>query len=206
MYSKNDFTNSRNRTKSAIDATFIKLLKTKSFDKIRISDICDGAKIVRATFYRYYEDKYSLLYGLSKEIIDTIFESFKVKKCVHRNIVAAVLEVHEYNEAFLVLSKVQVEGFDFNGYFMKKIVEAAQDIKYDHAAELAALSEAESKLLGELLVNTVCTFINYSSDKSQADLIKRRGDEVYSIRDIEHECEWSILDNLRLFAAILSEK
>lgn len=46
------------------------LLKEKSFDDIRISDICNGAMIHRTTFYKHFEDKYNLLSYALKNIIN----------------------------------------------------------------------------------------------------------------------------------------
>ena len=37
------------------------LMKEKTFEKIKISDICEVALINRSTFYAHYEDKYELL-------------------------------------------------------------------------------------------------------------------------------------------------
>lgn len=61
------------RTRRQIIQSFIHVLQTKRFSSITIQEICDDALIHRTTFYRYYEDKYSLLkdfiYHLSEEII-----------------------------------------------------------------------------------------------------------------------------------------
>jgi AcrR family transcriptional regulator len=62
------------RTRHQIIQSFIHVLQTKRFSSITIQDICDDALIHRTTFYRYYEDKYSLLrdfiYHLSEEIVN----------------------------------------------------------------------------------------------------------------------------------------
>lgn len=38
-----------------------KLVREKSFSKIKVEEICASAHISRRTFYRYYKDKYALL-------------------------------------------------------------------------------------------------------------------------------------------------
>ncbi len=58
------------RTDKLILDTFMNLLKEKSFDDIRISDICNGAMIHRTTFYKHFEDKYNLLSYALKNIIN----------------------------------------------------------------------------------------------------------------------------------------
>ena len=37
------------------------LMKVKSIEKIRVTDICKAAEIERSTFYYHFEDKYELL-------------------------------------------------------------------------------------------------------------------------------------------------
>ena len=58
------------RTDKLILDTFMNLLKEKSFDDIRISDICNGAMNHRTTFYKHFEDKYNLLSYALKNIIN----------------------------------------------------------------------------------------------------------------------------------------
>lgn len=48
------------KTKSALRKAFSNLLKTKSFDKITIMEICENAMVNRVTFYSHYKDKHSL--------------------------------------------------------------------------------------------------------------------------------------------------
>lgn len=49
------------RTKLAIESSFKKLLKTKSLDKITISDITDDCGISRMTFYYHFKDIFDLI-------------------------------------------------------------------------------------------------------------------------------------------------
>lgn len=61
-----------NRTHKALCNSLNTLLETKEFSSISIQDIADQADIAKATFYRYYPDKYALL----EEIIDTLLADF----------------------------------------------------------------------------------------------------------------------------------
>ncbi len=45
-------------TKMVITNSFIKLLNTKPFYRIKLKDVCDLAEIHRSTFYKYYRDIY----------------------------------------------------------------------------------------------------------------------------------------------------
>lgn len=55
------------KTKKILFDSLLKLMKNKSFEKIKISDICEESLINRSTFYAHYEDKYELLIGLFEE-------------------------------------------------------------------------------------------------------------------------------------------
>ena len=49
------------KTKNLLYQTLIELMKDKTFEEIKVSDICSKAMVNRSTFYAHYEDKYELL-------------------------------------------------------------------------------------------------------------------------------------------------
>lgn len=49
------------KTKNLLFDTLTILMKENSFERIKVSDICDKALINRSTFYSHYSDKYELL-------------------------------------------------------------------------------------------------------------------------------------------------
>lgn len=55
-----------------IRQSFLFLLKEQTIDKITVADICRLAEINRATFYRHYENQYSVLFELEKDMLDQI--------------------------------------------------------------------------------------------------------------------------------------
>ncbi|MCR5148872.1 MAG: TetR/AcrR family transcriptional regulator C-terminal domain-containing protein [Eubacterium sp.] len=50
-----------NITKNALAASLRLLMKEKNFEKISVSDICDGCNMNRKSFYYHFRDKYDLL-------------------------------------------------------------------------------------------------------------------------------------------------
>ncbi len=50
-----------NRTKLWIADRMKELMKRKSIEKIRITEICEAAEIERSTFYYHFQDKYDLV-------------------------------------------------------------------------------------------------------------------------------------------------
>lgn len=59
-------------SKMVIKNVFMEKLREKPIDKITVSEICSGAEINRATFYKYYENPYDLLDKLEWELIDNL--------------------------------------------------------------------------------------------------------------------------------------
>ena len=49
------------KTNKALYEALLLLMKEKTFEEIKVSDICNKALINRSTFYAHYEDKYELL-------------------------------------------------------------------------------------------------------------------------------------------------
>lgn len=56
------------KTRKVLFETLINLMKEKSFEEIKVSDICKEALINRSTFYSHYNDKYDLFL----ELINTL--------------------------------------------------------------------------------------------------------------------------------------
>ena len=49
------------KTQTILYNTLLELLKEQPFEKIKVSDICQRARINRSTFYSHYNDKYELM-------------------------------------------------------------------------------------------------------------------------------------------------
>lgn len=58
------------KTKSAITKAFWKLFTYESISKISIKQLINEAQVNRATFYKYYENKYDLLNKMETDLID----------------------------------------------------------------------------------------------------------------------------------------
>ena len=69
------------KTRKLIYQTLLDLMKEKTFEEIKVSDICSKAMINRSTFYAHYEDKYELLVdflsNLKEEFARELSESCK---------------------------------------------------------------------------------------------------------------------------------
>lgn len=70
------------KTKKVLYKALIDLMKTKTFEEIKVSDICSMSLINRSTFYAHYEDKYDLLV----EFINSLKEEFTNELGKNKNI------------------------------------------------------------------------------------------------------------------------
>lgn len=60
------------RTQKTIIMSMISLLEKKPFDQITVGDICGEALINHSTFYRYFNDKFSLLHAVFEFLLDDL--------------------------------------------------------------------------------------------------------------------------------------
>lgn len=68
------------KAKKALFEALITLMEETSFEKIKISDICEAALINRSTFYAHYEDKYDLLLELIQDLKNNLENELKNNK------------------------------------------------------------------------------------------------------------------------------
>lgn len=70
------------KTKIYLSNALLELLKEKSFDKIKVTEICDKALIHKTTFYNHFEDKYELLNFVLLKIHNDITSNTKFDGCL----------------------------------------------------------------------------------------------------------------------------
>ena len=70
------------RTYLLLKNALLELLAKKSFDEIKVNDICNLAMIHRTTFYSHFQDKYDLLEYCIKNIEQELTE--KIKRILYK--------------------------------------------------------------------------------------------------------------------------
>lgn len=70
------------KTEKILNETLLEILKEKSFEEVKVSDICDKALINRSTFYSHFTDKYDLLNSLIKNMKNNLIEELHKNKNV----------------------------------------------------------------------------------------------------------------------------
>lgn len=61
------------RTRRDISNSLLELMLEKKFNDITVIDICERALITRATFYKYFEDKYHLMSCILEDYKNDVF-------------------------------------------------------------------------------------------------------------------------------------
>lgn len=69
---------STRRTYLLLSQALFSLLENTPFEKVTLTQLCDHSMVPRSTFYRYFEDKYDLLYYC----LQTFFETVRLDKDV----------------------------------------------------------------------------------------------------------------------------
>lgn len=68
------------KTKKSLYEALLELLESHTFEEIKVSEICSKALINRSTFYSHFEDKYSLLDSLIKDLKANLKQVLKENK------------------------------------------------------------------------------------------------------------------------------
>lgn len=68
------------KTKKNLYESLLYLMEMNSFEKIKVSDICEKALVNRSTFYAHFEDKYMLLDSLITDLIENLKQELQKNK------------------------------------------------------------------------------------------------------------------------------
>ncbi|MBE6121615.1 MAG: dihydroxyacetone kinase transcriptional activator DhaS [Erysipelotrichaceae bacterium] len=108
-------------TKKALAASLKKLMIEKPFEKISISDICDGCGMKRKSFYYHFKDKYDLL--------DWIFDS-DMKVFVHEN-----FDDQNFDNRMDIILNFCTYFYENREFYRKAVRISGQNSLADHARE-----------------------------------------------------------------------
>ena len=103
------------RTNKLITQAFIKLLGSKTFDKITINDISDEAMINRATFYSHFKDKFDLFENIIDKFLGDFADVLDTENLVEEN----AINVKKIEGALTKLYEFVNENHDLAKIFIK---------------------------------------------------------------------------------------
>ncbi len=143
------------KTRMSICNGFVELMQQKCFDDITILDVCEKALITRATFYKYYEDKYHLALCVLDEKCEQLFEKAgygddtKTTKEVYHNVISLFLDYLDENlQKFQNFFKVGCNE-KIRALFMRKVTILIEDVlkKEESTQKLNVPIDIESNFL-----------------------------------------------------------
>ena len=113
------------KTQNLLYNTLLELLKSSSFEEIKVSDICDKALINRSTFYAHYSDKYELL----ADYIDHLKNSLKIE--LEKNIHFSNTKEYYLEMIKLFLNHIETQKDIYLSVMINNRNSITMDILYD---------------------------------------------------------------------------
>lgn len=85
-------------------SALLSLMEEKRYGDIKITEICEQAKLARCTFYRYYKTKEELLFRCCEEVFDALRSRLQQEDCnTFHGTATAYFSFWEANSTFLEL-------------------------------------------------------------------------------------------------------
>jgi len=98
------------KTRKNLYTALLELMKEKTFEEIKVLDICNHALINRSTFYAHYNDKYELLADLIEDLKNSLASELKKNKNISNTreyylemIKLFLAHIKENKEAYLAI-------------------------------------------------------------------------------------------------------
>lgn len=113
------------KTKNTLYQTLEDLMRNKTFEEIKVSDICSKALINRSTFYSHYNDKYELLSEYINSLKDSLTIELKKNTSI-KNTKEYYLEMIK-----LLLNHIDEKRNTYLGIMINNKNSVMMDILYD---------------------------------------------------------------------------
>lgn len=136
------------KTKNALYNTLMELMKAKSFEEIKVSDICNAALINRSTFYAHYNDKYELL----KDAIDNLKNSLIEE--LNKNVKTSNTKEYYLEMISILLNHIEEKRSIYQQIMLNNRNSIMVDILYDvldHDITCKIKKTKSEKIPGEII-------------------------------------------------------
>ncbi len=165
------------KTKRNIKNAFLELLSEKSISNITVQNILDLALINRATFYKYYHDKYDLAEQLSKSCLSDIAflieERFSYMQKMS-SLEKIIQDIYAYicNNHDLIVGLWNIETAEIHLY--KDMEQLLKANCFTHLTEISAINDEISRdYLSTLYASVVLTTFRWVfTQNSKVDVRK----------------------------------
>lgn len=142
------------KTKKALYNAFEELMKSKPFEQIKVSDICNEALINRSTFYDHYADKYDLLEEYINSLKDSLTEEITKENNIEKNTKEYYIEIIK-----LLLLHIQKKRDTYIAIMINNRNSITNDILYDILNRAIINQINDKKYLKIFLMKLLLDFI-----------------------------------------------
>lgn len=140
------------KTKKALSLALLSLLSEKPFESIKVSELCERAKVSRATFYNNFDSindvfVYFLGYMFKPVVEQTRLEreqqQYDIDECFHRFLILIFQTFEQYYSSLKQIISLNPSPEVFtciNAYFVKltkRLVSFYPELKFDVPTDLA---------------------------------------------------------------------
>lgn len=100
------------KTKQALKSTLIEMMKSQSFQKIKVKELCELANTSKLTFYTHYDDKYALLQDVAADMEQEVMNKYLELKASNQPESDLVRHNHNLLKAIFYVSTKYREVFE----------------------------------------------------------------------------------------------
>lgn len=129
------------KTNNTLYDALINLLKEKTFEEIKVSDICQKALVNRSTFYAHFNDKYELFMSLINSLKESLQTELK-----------------------------SIEENNLKDYYLKMIEVFLNHIEGKEEIYKSILINNRSSIIMDMLYDTITEDINQKITKNDKDV------------------------------------
>ena len=139
------------KTRKALYRAFEELMKSKSFEQIKVSDICNEALINRSTFYDHYTDKYDLLEEYINSLKDAFTEEITKEDSIEKNTKKYYIEIIK-----LLLNHIEKKKDTYISIMINNRNSITNDILYD-ILNRAIINQINDEVISHKIPNEIIT-------------------------------------------------
>ena len=129
------------KTNNTLYDALINLLKEKTFEEIKVSDICQKALVNRSTFYTHFNDKYELFMSLINSLKESLQTELK-----------------------------SIEETNLKDYYLKMIEVFLNHIEGKEQIYKSILINNRSSIIMDMIYDTITEDINQKVTKNDKDV------------------------------------
>ena len=154
------------KTRKALYNAFEELMKSKPFEQIKVSDICNEALINRSTFYDHYADKYDLLEEYINSLKDSLTEEITKENNIEKNTKEYYIEIIK-----LLLLHIQKKRDTYIAIMINNRNSITNDILYDILSRAIIPNEIIIRFYIGGVTNICFEWLMYGNKYTKEDII-----------------------------------